>query len=310
MPPKKEPAPLNKELVERGLVAEFKGITSEGLVRQLYTMQEAIVDFARLCSGANTGQQISMLFNPHRYATPTRNSISIIDAFNTHPTFAKGVARALAWCDGTCNDRTLLNKVLMLGINGIQYVNEFPPFVARDILCDTNATSMLDPCAGWGGRMLGAAAAGVRYLGYEPCTTTFQGLLRLRDWILTLQPNFQCIVVNKPFEDADISGHYDVALTSPPYFDTEKYSTEDTQAAVKYNTYDSFLNGFFNPMLDKAFTHATIAVINVGSRKYDLEAAILARYHGTTILGAQLGANISGVRDNSKKGEYFYKLAK
>ena len=37
----------------------------------------------------------------------------------------------------------------------------------------------------------------------------------------------------------------DLCFTSPPYFDTEKYSDEDTQSYKKFPTEDGWVNGFF-----------------------------------------------------------------
>jgi DNA modification methylase len=36
----------------------------------------------------------------------------------------------------------------------------------------------------------------------------------------------------------------DLCFTSPPYFDTEKYSNEDTQSYIKYSSSNEWINGY------------------------------------------------------------------
>ena len=42
---------------------------------------------------------------------------------------------------------------------------------------------VLDPCCGWGGRMLGAVTAGKRYIGFEPNEETYNNLIRLAHFL-------------------------------------------------------------------------------------------------------------------------------
>ncbi len=121
---------LDRELLANAISSELMGISAEELVRLFYSKYDAIIDFARLCRGDRQGQKISLLFNPHRLETATISSKSIIDALRTD-SFASGLARASAFKDGIVTDRNLLYQVLQLGVNGIQYVNEFPPYTAR-----------------------------------------------------------------------------------------------------------------------------------------------------------------------------------
>jgi len=57
-----------------------------------------------------------------------------------------------------------------------------------------------------------------------------------------------------PAEDADLSDvKVDFVFTSPPYFDTEKYSQEETQSWKRYPETDEWLNGFLYPTLKKCW---------------------------------------------------------
>ena len=74
---------------------------------------------------------------------------------------------------------------------GTQMVSNFRPtaaaalydiFVEKDSpLEGTTAGTVWDPSMGYGGRLLGAIAAGVNYIGTDPCIPTYEGLEKIRD---------------------------------------------------------------------------------------------------------------------------------
>jgi DNA modification methylase len=45
----------------------------------------------------------------------------------------------------------------------------------------------------------------------------------------------------------------DLCFTSPPYFDTEKYSNDKEQSYIKYNTKDKWLIGFYKKTMQNCF---------------------------------------------------------
>jgi hypothetical protein len=118
----------------------------------------------------------------------------------------------------------------------------YRPHLAKQIILSTGKFDgvLLDPCAGWGGRMLGTIAGNWKYIGCEPNKKTYQNLL---DIIGFTQIQNAVDLRNIPFENLDLTtiGKVDVVLTSPPYFNLETYSDEDTQSYIKYNTYDEWL---------------------------------------------------------------------
>lgn len=138
---------IDRDVLTSILMESIYGINEQELVSMMYSKYEAIIDFSRLCSGKKTGEKISMIFTPHRYSTPTKKSISIVEAFKKE-SFISGIARATLFKEGKVKE--LLYQVLQLGINGIQYVNEFPPIIARDFYMQYQAMNILDPCAGYG----------------------------------------------------------------------------------------------------------------------------------------------------------------
>lgn len=82
-------------------------------------------------------------------------------------------------------------------------------------------TSVYDPCAGWGERMLTCAALGIPYVGVDVNERLRDGYARMeRDYGLTDQR-----VVIADAATVDLTGvAADAVITCPPYGDTELYS--------------------------------------------------------------------------------------
>jgi len=295
---------IDRAILEKALMDTLRGVDADTLVSMMYSKYEAIIDFARLCNGDKTGEKISMLFNPHRYNTATHNSASIIAGFKKD-SFLSGLARATLFKESKVKE--LLYQVLQLGINGVQYVNEFPPIISQKFCELFGARSILDPCAGWGGRMIGAASIGAFYHGFEPCTKTFDGLVSLGCFLKLFDTGFDFVVENTPFEDCALSAEYDLALTSPPYYDTELYSDEPTNSCNRYNTFTEWENGFYIPMIEKTVKHSKYFIINVGTRRYDLKSVLFERFNNTKEIESALSGAVGLGREESGK-ERFYLL--
>jgi len=71
--------------------------------------------------------------------------------------------------------------------------------------------------------------------------------------------------VSEEYQPEDI----DLAFSSPPYFNLEKYSDEDTQCMVRYKTLDEWFDGYVAP---------TIQQIHRGLNREGLFATNIADY--------------------------------
>ncbi|MDR0672745.1 MAG: hypothetical protein LBF93_03580 [Zoogloeaceae bacterium] len=94
--------------------------------------------------------------------------------------------------------------------------------------------------------------------------------------------------IASPFEDADIQGVFDFALTSPPYFDVEVYAGDDTSTS-RYRGFDAWVQGFYLPMLRKVADHlrpGCVFALQVGSQSYTLATTAIdnARQCGFDVL--------------------------
>ena len=126
-----------------------------------------------------------------------------------------------------------------------QSVSNFRPTVAKYIYNTYgNKGVVWDMSSGYGGRLLGFMASDCHtYYGTEPAKKTYYGLLKLTG---DLKPEDKTVhLLNRGSEvSPPVVNEVDLCFTSPPYFDTEKYSTEISQSFRKFPTPDEWLDGF------------------------------------------------------------------
>lgn len=275
-----------------------------------------IVQYAELRDGKSACQKMSLLFNPHRLDTKSSSSKkSIYEAMKTK-SFVDGLARATLFKKGKVNE--LLYQVLQLGINGVQYINEFPPHVAAEICRKygmTTNSSVLDPCAGWGGRMIGCSVVVNQYTCFEPSTKTYEGLINLFAFLKSIDSSFFAEINCIPFEDSNLCREsFDMAITSPPYYDTEIYTDESSNSLNRYNSFDRWCDGFYLPMVEKtmdALKSNSVFILNIGSRKYPLTDVLISSFGGKYSI-KKTAISLSGIGGLGKsgEGESFYEIRK
>lgn len=101
---------------------------------------------------------------------------------------------------------------------------------------------------GFGGRMLGALSSknNYKYVGTDPCTETMYHLHELGEYIEMVTGredsyDLHCVGSEDFLGKPD---SIDFAFSSPPYFNLEIYSDEDTQCYNKFPTLEEWLEGY------------------------------------------------------------------
>ena len=184
----------------------------------------------------------------------------------------------------------------------------FPPFHAK-FLADTFLPKegdclVVDPCAGWGGRLLGTLCvnrtATVRYFGIDPETrnkAAYENLLRRVQVYLKAEVKGprEADFSYRPFEDWITSpkanamkGKVDLIMTSPPYFSAEHYNTTNArQSTNRYKTYEEWREKFYRALVHGAhdlLKPGGVAVFNIANvasaELLEKDARILAREAG------------------------------
>lgn len=184
----------------------------------------------------------------------------------------------------------------------------FPPFHAK-FLADTFLPKdgdclVVDPCAGWGGRLLGTLCvnrtAKVRYFGVDPekrNTNAYENLVkRVRVYLKAeVKGPREADFSFRPFEDwisspkaKSMKGTVDLVMTSPPYFNTEQYNTTNArQSTTRYKTYDEWREKFYRALVQGAYDllkPGGVFVLNIAdvasAKRLEKDARILAREAG------------------------------
>jgi len=150
----------------------------------------------------------------------------------------------------------------------------FPPFHAKFLadkfLPQKGRCLVIDPCAGWGGRLFGSLCVNrtspVKYIGIDPekrNKEAYEGLLtRINTY---MEKEIKAKRYGKfyyhPFEDWILSasakklyGKADLVMTSPPYFSAELYNSDnEKQSANRFPTYDKWREGFYKVLVQGAY---------------------------------------------------------
>ena len=259
-----------------------------------YTNEDLVQDFTylrnatpRLPVGSRqrSGMKILEHFQPHLWETRGANGNSVAELWNDEALMKKVID----------NDRTF-KRVGKLYVSEIRrnlafYGNAplptmYRPLLTKAIVRKYNATTVLDPCVGWGGRLLGCLAAGVRFTGIEPSTKTHEGLRSIvemfgKDQSVTLfKEGAENVLPSLPSES------FDMILTSPPYFDLEIYCDEETQSVKKFSTWEAWLSGFLEPIIRECLRClkekgvSAWSVKNMGTRKLETEVKAIHKKYG------------------------------
>jgi len=226
----------------------------------------------------------------------TQNMYALGLAWSYHPHHINVECNGLRTVADTWNNDELLKKVIdkrvkygsyltdsgirksVRSFTGTQAPSNFRPTAAAAIyheLLPTEGGVTWDMSMGWGGRLLGAVACGKvhKYIGCDPATETFKGLTQMDADIKRLLPErrleTQLLMVGSetPEMRAALPEHgVDLCFTSPPYFDCEKYSDEETQSYKKYPGTSAWLEEFIGQTLDNceyALTSDGILAVNI-----------------------------------------------
>ena len=219
------------------------------------------------------GLALCWSYMPHSWAVQCKGMNSPLQ------TFESGIEKVYKKMDqmGHGNTPSGMRKTLRI-MTGSQGVSNFRPTAAHAIynrfLPDGGTT--WDMSGGYGGRLLGAIKSQINYIATEPATETVKGLKEIiKDCshisnIFRKVPHFE--IVQKGSEDfLPDKESLDLCFTSPPYFNTEKYSDEETQSYIKFPTKDKWTDGFLRKTIQnchyglKQNRYMLINIANVSS---------------------------------------------
>lgn len=250
--------------------------------------QQAAAVMSSLCSSAGRLAEVAvdgslkfhmhalgLCWSYHRHAISVRcnGHRSVMDAFNDDEFLRKTIRKCLKRSESMSDNHF---RETIRNMAGVQKPSNFRPMAAASVYSTVakfagRSLRVWDMCGGYGGRMLGAAASKSvsHYSCNEPCAATRSGLLEMYRDISKSADWFLADVSSLPAEDAAV-GRWDFCFTSPPYWDTERYSEEPSQSCVRYGNYLEWIDGFLVPMMRKALDGLSedgILAINVAATK-------------------------------------------
>ena len=249
----------------------FNIYRSVGLVPIVYYTEQGLVEAVRTFSnqsynsvnnsviglGNNRGQTINRFLFPNMMtAEPKgRGSNSLRDRFWNDAKLKRAIRICFEFRSGDKLLRPTQLRTALELVTG-ENVTNFKAQNAKAIvehLCPVLWGRVYDYSCGYGGRLLGIGSSNFKYdyIGVEPNTETVNYLNYLNDIITDATGVKGTIVqnVSEEYKPEDI----DLAFSSPPYFNLEKYSNESTQCMVRYKTLDEWFQGYVIPTMENIY---------------------------------------------------------
>ena len=169
----------------------------------------------------------------------------------------------------------------------------FKSSTAKYIYKKFNAKNVLDPTAGWGGRMLAAMSLDILYEGYDTNVNMREAYFNMmymksNAWKVSVgasteaiyKPDNNNIVMRwKNCLEGDFTGNrhgeaFDLVLTSPPYGNMELY-----EHMTPWKNDEAYFTEFLVPLMNKLFKETNCPIcINISPRIYHKLTSSLNNY--------------------------------
>lgn len=150
----------------------------------------------------------------------------------------------------------------------ISCIHIFKPIAAMQIYRRYAPRRVLDPTAGWGGRMVAACACNLEaYIGIDCNISLISSYQEMQKWLEGVSTT-QTVMHWCSALDADYSAmDYDMVLTSPPYYNIERY-----EHSTEYSSKKEMNEKFYMPLFEKTWKHLKIGgtyCLNVNKEIYE-----------------------------------------
>jgi len=206
------------------------------------------------------GIGLAWSYFPHHWGVKVGKMKTPLEVFNDDEMLTKALISRMKWGgdtnvkeDGSLSDAQLRKAIRTA--SGAQAVSNFRPVAAATIYYKyVNDGVVWDMSCGFGGRLFGALASGVvkKYIGCDPSTKTYEGLMEIKKEFSHLPMEIE---INKIGSECFVPNcQVDLCFTSPPYFNTEEYSNEDTQSYKKFKTVEEWNEGFLRQTIKNCYS--------------------------------------------------------
>jgi DNA modification methylase len=204
------------------------------------------------------GLQLANVFHPHMWHTKCEHYRTPIEVFDDDAKFLDSIQRASRyWGDRRPHLPNSMRSMLSTYVN-TRRVSNFRPTAARALVEAYSGPGdcVVDPSAGYGGRLLGVLSLDRAYIGIEPHTATFAGLKTLHRSLKKLELSQANITLRNSraevaLPDVDKSSA-SLVICSPPYYSREHYGDDGDQSWVRYGTYQDWLEQFMECLISES----------------------------------------------------------
>ena len=248
----------------------FKYARDRGMPYYSYSHEEKLIEFdkiqrANFHNGIEGNEVLQLLhglglawsYFPHHWEVQVLKMKRPIDVYNDDKLLKKALTSRIKYggkvgVGGFMTDANLRKAIRTA--SGVQAVSNFRPVAAASIYHKyANDGVVWDMSCGYGGRLIGALASGSvkKYIGTDPCELTYKGLKNIEDDFSHIDMDIDLNMVGS--EDFVPDEEVDLCFTSPPYFNTEEYSNEQTQSWKKYPTKKEWLEGFLRKTMQNCY---------------------------------------------------------
>ena len=255
------------------VVNQFDIISGQASPFTAVTKGAAKVHFLRArYQGKSYPRYCSTIFHPHQFLT-SGDSRSVYEGLKMVESGEIQAERLRFFCMENPTSKQFYSGSLPFA--GSRMPLDFPAILAKDLINEFgNQGRILDPCAGWGGRLVGFLLSDASsYHGVDVSPLQIAGVESINETLAPLAEGDKNVeLVCSKFEDAKLEdGAFDFALTSPPYFDVETY--EGGEQSHQLADYPTWRDVFFVALIQKTFAalkQGGVFALQIGSQQYPL----------------------------------------
>jgi len=221
---------------------------------------------------STVGLRLANSFHPQMWRVRLHGS-SPLDRFEDDQSLRLALRKAAQfWPNRRCWNAQCIRSVFRV-LHRSRVAN-FRPTVARALMerYSRDNDCVLDFSAGYGGRLLAALTLHRKYIGIDPATDQIKGCAQMIKDLAPLavaraslsQGCAEDILPRWPVNS------FNLILSSPPYYDTERYSIEPDQSYLRYPDYVRWRNEFLAAVISESFrvlqknAYLVINTANVG----------------------------------------------
>ena len=321
----------SKIKITKHIAATWKKI---GFPFYTLTEKEQNKEFAKLqnydCSNVIEGNLIKQTMHglalawsyfPKSWEVQCSNMMTPMEIWNSEELFFKALKKRLSRggfyydSDGLPGITASSLRKGLKTFSGTQSVSNFRPTAAAAIYNKYAGDGIVyDMSCGYGGRLLGAIISNKvkRYIGTDPSSEITSGLKNIKAQF----GNKEIELHQVGSEDFISNEKVDLCFTSPPYFNTEKYSVEPTQSYIKFSTLEEWKEGFLRQTIANCYEslklngYLILNVANVKSYKtFEADTLEIAQDEGFVLIDT-LNLMLSNISKGGYKTEPIFVFQK